>query len=165
MNYNEAGLGGVYIFQLVDYYGSSGACLLFMCLIESLIIGWIFGADRMFDVIEDMCDKRPNEYFKYCWRYFTPLMCLGTFIFYMAKYKPLKYNNVYVYPNWAYGLGLFMVTFSPVLVITWGLVKLYTSSGSLKQRFKSVCTPDDKLPMTKKQRTQLQISEILMAGI
>ncbi|GAA6102914.1 sodium- and chloride-dependent GABA transporter 3-like isoform X1 [Tachysurus ichikawai] len=157
--------GGIYIFQLIDYYGSSGASLLFMGLIESLTIGWIFGTDRMFDIIEDMCDIRPSAFFKYCWNYFTPLMCLGTLIFCIAKYKPLMYNNVYVYPNWAYGIGLFMVTISPVLVITWGLVKLYTSSGSLKERFKTVCTPDDKLPMTENQRVQLQISETIMAGI
>ncbi|KAF5889840.1 sodium- and chloride-dependent GABA transporter 2-like, partial [Clarias magur] len=125
--------GGVYIFQLIDYYGSSGACLLFMCLIETLVIGWIFGTDRMFDVIEDMCDKPPSAFFKYCWKYFTPLMCFGALIFYLAKYKPLTYNNVYIYPNWAYGLGWFMSTFPPILVIIWGLVKLYTHSGTLKQ--------------------------------
>ncbi|KAI5622490.1 hypothetical protein C0J50_18091, partial [Silurus asotus] len=157
--------GGVYIFQLIDYYGSSGACLLFMCLIETLVIGWIFGADRMFAVIEDMCDQPPCAFFKYCWRYFTPLMCLVTFIFYLSKYKPLMYNNVYVYPNWAYGLGWLMTTFSPVLVITWGLVKLCTHSGSLKQRFKTLCTPDKKLPMTRMQRAQMQISETLMTEI
>ncbi|KAK2827311.1 hypothetical protein Q7C36_018237 [Tachysurus vachellii] len=157
--------GGIYIFQLIDYHGSSGASILFMGLIESLIIGWIFGTDRMFDIIEDMCDIRPSAFFKYCWNYFTPLMCLGTLIFYIVKYKPLMYNNVYIYPNWAYGIGFFMVTISPVLVITWGLVKLYTSSGSLKERFKSVCTPDDKLPMTENQKVQLQISETIVAGI
>lgn len=35
--------GGIYIFQLIDYYGFNGACYFFMCLIEALVIGWIFG--------------------------------------------------------------------------------------------------------------------------
>ncbi|XP_053334275.1 sodium- and chloride-dependent GABA transporter 3-like isoform X2 [Clarias gariepinus] len=157
--------GGVYLFQLIDYYGSSGACLLFMCLIETLVIGWIFGTDRIFYFIEDMCHKQPSAFFKYCWKYFTPLMCFGAFIFYLVKYKPLTYNNVYIYPNWAYGLGWFMTTFPPILVIIWGLVKLYTYSGTLKQRFKRLCTPDDELLMTQTQRAQLQIDETPMAGI
>ncbi|XP_046724274.1 sodium- and chloride-dependent betaine transporter-like [Silurus meridionalis] len=156
---------GVYIFHLIDYYGFNGACYFFMCLIEALVIGWIFGADRMIDIIEDMCDKKPSAFFKYCWRYFTPLMCLGAFILCIVKYQPLMYNNVYVYPTWTCVLGWLMTVFAPVLVITWGLVKLCSHSGTLKQRFKSLCTPDDKLPLTRKQRAQLQISETLMGGI
>lgn len=35
--------GGIYIFQLIDYYGFNGACYFFMCLIETIVIGWIFG--------------------------------------------------------------------------------------------------------------------------
>ncbi|XP_017349074.1 sodium- and chloride-dependent GABA transporter 2 [Ictalurus punctatus] len=157
--------GGVYIFQLIDYYGFNGACYFLMCLIETLVIGWSFGADRMSDIIEDMCDKRPSAFFKYCWCYFTPLMCLGSFIFYLARYTPLVYNNVYIYPDWAYILGWLMSSFPPVLVITWGVVKLFTHSGTLKQSFKSLCTPDDKLPLTRKQRAQLQRNETLMTGI
>ncbi|XP_053504363.1 sodium- and chloride-dependent GABA transporter 2-like isoform X2 [Ictalurus furcatus] len=157
--------GGVYIFQLIDYYGFNGACYFLMCLIETLVIGWSFGADRMSDIIEDMCDKRPSAFFKYCWCYFTPLMCLGSFIFYLARYTPLMYNSVYIYPDWAYILGWLMSSFPPVLVITWGVVKLVTHSGTLKQSFKSLCTPDDKLPLTRKQRAQLQRNETPMTGI
>lgn len=35
--------GGVYVFQLFDYFGYSGASLLFIAVFESLAMGWVFG--------------------------------------------------------------------------------------------------------------------------
>lgn len=35
--------GGMYVFQLFDYYACNGACILFLCVFESLALGWMFG--------------------------------------------------------------------------------------------------------------------------
>jgi len=35
--------GGMYVFQLFDYYACNGACVLFLSVFESLAMGWIFG--------------------------------------------------------------------------------------------------------------------------
>ena len=35
--------GGIYVFQLLDYYGCNGACLLSVALAECVAIGWAFG--------------------------------------------------------------------------------------------------------------------------
>ncbi|KAG9348297.1 hypothetical protein JZ751_002032 [Albula glossodonta] len=69
--------GGMYIFQLFDYYACNGACLLFLSVFEALSMGWLFGAERMYEVIEDMTGKRPNLIFKLCWLYLTPLVSLS----------------------------------------------------------------------------------------
>lgn len=34
------------------------------------------GAERMFDIIEDMTQTRPNYIFLLCWKYLTPLVSL-----------------------------------------------------------------------------------------
>lgn len=35
--------GGMYVFQMFDYYACNGGCILFLCMFESLALGWIFG--------------------------------------------------------------------------------------------------------------------------
>lgn len=35
--------GGMFVFQLFDYYACNGACILFLCVFETLSMGWVFG--------------------------------------------------------------------------------------------------------------------------
>ncbi|XP_061073688.1 sodium- and chloride-dependent GABA transporter 2-like [Conger conger] len=146
--------GGMYVFQLFDYYAFNGACMFFLCVFEVLPMGWLFGAERMMDVIEDMTGERPSLIFKLCWLYFTPLVTLGSFIFSVVKYQPLTFNRWYVFPDWAYMLGWLLALSSVVLVPGWSLVKLSISTGTLRQRLSHLCHPDDDLPLTRKQMAE-----------
>lgn len=55
----------------------------------------------------------------------------GIFIFFLVKYKPLKYNNVYIYPDWGYGIGWMMALSSMVCIPLWICVKLWKSEGTI----------------------------------
>uniref|UniRef100_A0A668AZ42 Transporter n=1 Tax=Myripristis murdjan TaxID=586833 RepID=A0A668AZ42_9TELE len=125
--------GGIYQFQLIDYYGANGACLLFLCLAECVAVSWAFGADRMCDAIEEMVGQRPCLLFKLCWRYISPLICLVCFICFFLDYQPLTSKWGYVYPAWAYGLGWAMALSSIVLVPICGVCKVCVTEGSLRQ--------------------------------
>ncbi|XP_042191513.1 sodium- and chloride-dependent GABA transporter 2 isoform X2 [Callorhinchus milii] len=125
--------GGMYILQLIDYYAVSGTCLLFLSTFEVLCIGWVYGADRFYDNIEDMIGYRPWPFMKWCWCFITPGVCLSTFIFSLIEYKPLKYNKTYMYPMWAYVLGWLLALSSMLCFPLCVLFKFYTTKGSFKQ--------------------------------
>ncbi|XP_067097912.1 sodium- and chloride-dependent GABA transporter 3-like [Osmerus mordax] len=148
--------GGIYVFQLIEYYACSGICIFFMALFESLVMGWIFGAGRVCDITEDMTGQRPCVLFQLCWRYLTPVMCLGSLIFYLVDYKPLKFNHRYVYPDWSYALGWTMALSSILLVPVWGIGKICVGTGSLKQRIAVLCHPEDGLTPNKENNTRHQ---------
>ncbi|TVK90544.1 Sodium- and chloride-dependent GABA transporter 2 [Bagarius yarrelli] len=137
--------GGLYVFQLFDYYACSGMTLLAFAILQSICVGWVYGADRLYDNIEDMIGYRPWPHMKLCWKYVTPIICIGTFIFSLVKYTPLKLNNVYEYPWWGYALGGFFTLSSTLLVPLWMVYAFYKTPGSISQRIKTLCTPAEDL--------------------
>ncbi|KAG7455860.1 hypothetical protein MATL_G00245540 [Megalops atlanticus] len=147
--------GGMYIFQLFDYYAASGMCLLFVAIFETVCIAWVYGADRYYDNIEDMIGYRPGPLIKYCWLFFTPATCIGTFAFSLIKYTPLKYNNEYVYPWWGYFLGWLLALSSMICIPLWIVFKMCTTKGTLRERFCLLCKSSSDLPKTRKEQEQL----------
>ncbi|XP_022531466.1 solute carrier family 6 member 11a [Astyanax mexicanus] len=138
--------GGLYIIQLFDHYVCSGATLLFLAICQSVAIGWVYGAERFYENLEDMIGYRPWPVVKYCWLYVTPSMCMGTFFFYLIRYTPLKFNNTYVYPWWAYGLGWFLASSSLSLIPITMIYKVYRGKGTIWERLQAACNPADDLP-------------------
>lgn len=85
------------------------------------------------DDVACMIGYRPCPWMKWCWSFFTPLVCMvrvrggqargtkgpwrllpadrkappsqGIFIFNVVYYEPLVYNNTYVYPWWGEAVG------------------------------------------------------------
>ncbi|XP_067110346.1 solute carrier family 6 member 11a isoform X1 [Osmerus mordax] len=147
--------GGPYILQLFDHYVCSGATLLFLSICQSVAIGWVYGADRFCDNIEDMIGYKPSAFLKYCWMYITPTICTGTFVFSVLKYRPLKFNNIYVYPWWAYGFGWFLAVSSLSLIPITMAYKLAKGKGTLWQRLQTLCRPSADLPMLQKERRNI----------
>ncbi|XP_078144010.1 sodium- and chloride-dependent betaine transporter-like [Centroberyx gerrardi] len=133
--------GGVYIFQLIEYYGCSRAILDFMAIFEHVTVGWIFGVDRFSDVIEEMTGQRPCLFFRLCWRYFSPLFSLTSFILYLVNYKQLRINRSYIYPDWAYALGWTVGLSSMIMVPLYGIGRICFVKGTLRQRLSVLCRP------------------------
>uniref|UniRef100_A0A7N4PQ54 Transporter n=1 Tax=Sarcophilus harrisii TaxID=9305 RepID=A0A7N4PQ54_SARHA len=138
--------GGMYVFQLFDYYAASGMCLLFVAIFETLCVAWVYGAERFYDNIEDMIGYRPWPVIKYCWIFLTPAVCTATFLFSLAKYTPLTYNKKYTYPWWGDALGWLLALSSMVCIPAWSGYKLTTLKGSLRERLRQLICPEEDLP-------------------
>lgn len=60
-----------------------------------------------------------------------PISLQGIFIFFLVKYKPLKYNNIYTYPAWGYGIGWLMALSSMLCIPLWIFIKVWKTEGKL----------------------------------
>ncbi|XP_053297056.1 solute carrier family 6 member 11a [Pleuronectes platessa] len=146
---------GAYILQIFDHYVCSGPTLLLMAIFQSVIIGWIYGAERFSNNIEDMIGYKPLSLFKFCWMYVTPLICSGTLAFLVLRYTPLRFNNSYVYPWWAYWIGWFLSLSSLVMIPVVMICKLARGKGTLWERIRTSCRPADDLPVMTKEMTNI----------
>ncbi|KAK6303849.1 sodium- and chloride-dependent creatine transporter 1 [Coregonus clupeaformis] len=133
--------GGMYVFQLFDYYSASGITLLWQAFWECVVVAWVYGADRFMDDVARMIGYRPMPYMKWCWSYITPLVCVGVFLFHVVNYKPLTYNSVYTYPWWGEALGWCLALSSMLCIPITVLYKLLRCKGSFTERWQHLTTP------------------------
>nr|XP_046239527.1 sodium- and chloride-dependent GABA transporter 2-like isoform X2 [Scatophagus argus] len=152
--------GGLYIFQVFDYYACSGMTLLLFAILQSVCIGWVYGADLFYENLEDMIGYKPFPLIKYCLKYVTPVICMATFVFSLVKYTPLKFNNTIEYPWWGYALGWWFTLSSTLMVPLWMVYKVSTTPGTLRQRISTLCTPAEDLCLNKSEKQTLELFDL-----
>jgi len=127
--------GGMYVFQLFNVFGSSDLVLLWIIFFESVAIAWVFGVDRFYDGLNDMLGFRPSRWFKFCWLFFTPLICASVFIFYLVKWTPFTYLD-YTYPPWGQATALLLSLSSMLCVPAYAVYFVLRQKGSLAQKLR-----------------------------
>ena len=68
---------------------------------------------------------------KVCIQALVRLPLQGCFIFSLVKYKPLTYNKVYEYPDWAVGIGWTLALTSMICIPMVVVIKIIRSDGPL----------------------------------
>ncbi|KAK3086069.1 hypothetical protein FSP39_013029 [Pinctada imbricata] len=131
--------GGMYLFQLVDWYAAS-LCVLITCFLECIIVGWIYGAERFSRDVELMLGRPVWLIFRICWCIITPLVMLVAFIITLTQYQPPTYED-YTYPGFARALGV-ILSFIPLIPLPVTMVYLLVKTeGSLWERLRLLTAP------------------------
>lgn len=133
--------GGVYIFQLMDFYAASGMSLLWCTFFQTVAICWFFGGKKMYDCIEQMVGFRINWYWYICWMAIGPAFMVFLFVFYFAKYTPITYGGTYAYPWWGEALGFCISGSSMIWVPGYAIYFLLTTEGTFQERLRIGITP------------------------
>ncbi|XP_033739697.1 sodium- and chloride-dependent glycine transporter 2-like isoform X2 [Pecten maximus] len=67
--------GGVYLFQLIDWYCAAFSPILFT-LMECVTVSWVYGAERFSRDIEMMIGRPVPMYMRFCWCFLSPILTL-----------------------------------------------------------------------------------------
>ncbi|XP_003695202.1 sodium- and chloride-dependent GABA transporter 1 [Apis florea] len=136
--------GGVYIFQLMDFYSASGMSILWVCFFQTIAISWIFGGRKFCDCIHQMMGIRLNYFWYICWVVFAPVIMAFIFIFQCVQYKPLKYGNNYEYPTWAEVIGVCLSLSSMIWIPVYAVYYVVVTPGSIKENILKGLKPNIK---------------------
>ncbi|XP_062586471.1 sodium- and chloride-dependent GABA transporter 1-like isoform X2 [Saccostrea cucullata] len=133
--------GGIYVLQIMDWYCASFSLML-ISLTECLAIAWIYGTDRFYKDIELMLGHKPHAIWHIMWRYITPTIILGIWLFSVITLGPVTYDGK-AYPTWAiiFGWCLGIASMLPIPIIA--ITSLLLSEGSLRENWKKLTTPLD----------------------
>ncbi|CAH8680904.1 unnamed protein product [Schistosoma rodhaini] len=137
--------GGMYVFQLFDYYSGS-RIILIVGLLESSVIGYIYGYKRISKDMKRMYGYSLKWFAFLFWCITTPLFSLALFIISVIVYEELTYKRAslsqpYHFPGWAVKFGWLMASSSIFLIPIVMIIKILKTSGTFLQRIKKLCIP------------------------
>ncbi|XP_048752269.2 sodium- and chloride-dependent betaine transporter-like isoform X2 [Ostrea edulis] len=95
--------GGLYVFQLIDWYIASLSLPLFG-LCECLVFGWIYGAEMLSRDIEIMIGRGVPVYMRVAWCFVNPALLLAILGTSLYLYTPPVVGE-YVYPPYGRAIG------------------------------------------------------------
>ncbi|XP_033724579.1 sodium- and chloride-dependent taurine transporter-like [Pecten maximus] len=134
--------GGMYVFQIFDYY-SGNRVMLLVAFSECAAIAWIYGINRFYDNVEMMFGWRISRYMWVAWTILSPTFCAVFFLISTVTYSELDYKRpltTYHYPNWAVAIGWIMAMSSTIWVPALIIHKFIKYGFSLKT-FKLMLVP------------------------
>ncbi|KAI1724985.1 sodium:neurotransmitter symporter family domain-containing protein [Ditylenchus destructor] len=135
--------GGFYVFQLFDFYAASGWALLWLLFFECIAVSWCVGIDRWYDHMKSMIGYYPSAWWKFCWVFATPTVCMGTMIFGLVKYQPVRmaaYN--YDFPWWGHVFGWFLSLSSMLCIPLYAIYIWIVTEGTTSEKFQKLFRPN-----------------------
>lgn len=113
---------GLYFLDIVDHFVTNYNLLL-VGLIQSILAGWVYGAERLRRYVDQVSDWRVGKWWNLSLKYIIPAVLVALLATQLSTDLRTPYEG---YPAWALGIG-WAVIIIPVLVC---LVLLVTSNNS-----------------------------------
>lgn len=132
--------GGIYIFQLADWYFASFALLVGSAL-EAIGVCWFYGTDRFAYDIEMMTGRYVSGLLRFMWSIIIPFFVILTFIVLLSRYSTPAYGDGYVYSDHAIIVAI-VVALTPIFaMIVVAIKELLNTSGGIRERVNQLLTP------------------------
>ncbi|XP_052077275.1 sodium- and chloride-dependent glycine transporter 1-like isoform X1 [Mytilus californianus] len=132
--------GGIYVLQIMDWYCASFS-LMMISLIECVVIAWIYGTERFFKDIELMIGYQPHAIWHYMWRFVTPTVIFGIWLFSIITLGPVTYDGKN-YPTWAIVLGWILGLLALVPIPLMMIIQIINTDGeTIIERVKKLTVP------------------------
>nr|XP_011443803.2 sodium- and chloride-dependent glycine transporter 2 [Crassostrea gigas]XP_019927579.2 sodium- and chloride-dependent glycine transporter 2 [Crassostrea gigas]XP_034320566.1 sodium- and chloride-dependent glycine transporter 2 [Crassostrea gigas]XP_034320572.1 sodium- and chloride-dependent glycine transporter 2 [Crassostrea gigas] len=134
--------GGMYVFQLIDWYSAAIAVPLFGFL-ECIAFGWIYGAEMFSRDVMMMTGQGIPPLIRICWCFITPTILLIIMIVTLNSYVPPEYGS-YKYPPWAQVFGWFVavIPLIPIPVFAYREIKI-ANGRTYMEKLKNSLRPND----------------------
>ncbi|XP_012538375.1 sodium-dependent nutrient amino acid transporter 1 isoform X3 [Monomorium pharaonis] len=119
---------GQWFITLIDYYGGTFVAII-VGVFEVMTIFWVYGLSNFLNDIEFMLGKRLGFYWRACWLIVTPLLMVVILVYTCATYESPTYDGAR-FPNYAYGIGWFVLILGVFPIIWWIGHKIITNRMS-----------------------------------
>jgi solute carrier family 6 amino acid transporter-like protein 5/7/9/14 len=131
--------GGIYVFQIMDWYSSTFS-LMILSLTECFVISWIYGAEKFYFDMSMMLGYRPCRWWGICWRIITPILTAFILLVAVVQHTPVTYGD-YQYPTWAIVIGWLFALCSILPLPLVAIVKIAKQKGPFFQRLDILIRP------------------------
>jgi len=131
--------GGFYLLNIMDSF-VGGINLLIIGFVEIVTINYIYGFEYFAQDIELMLGKKPNLYWKICWKFVTLLAVGLIIIFLIANYQPPTCVGL-EYPPWAISMG-WLISISSIVWLPILAMKVYCDRSGMWQEVRAMCHSD-----------------------
>jgi len=138
---------GQYVFQIMDDYGG-GMSVLWIAIFEMVCICWIYGANNVGKDLNFMLDislKKIPSLISHVilvslW-YIIPILLILILVLSMLTFSPPTYADYIHYPDWAHGIGYFLVAIAAAQFPVWAILQMLYYLCHPKKRFMDVFRP------------------------
>lgn len=137
--------GGKDLVSMLNSFGSSTP-LLFVVFVEAVGVCWFYGVSRFCDDVELMIGQRPGIFWRLCWQYISPVFIFVILVFSLLDFQLPQDMLAKPVPSWMAGLGWCLTVSSLWFIPAYALHKFLSVTGSWRERWKKMITPEEYSP-------------------